>query len=137
MTQDGNAPVKSGECNVTKGLKKTRRRSTSMTQDGNAPVKSGENKLVSALKAIEAQLHIEPTSEAEESREAEEEASKTTSPEETDLFAAVCAALDVDSVSQVFSEYATEEQKLALMCLIGVPSFAVFAIVNELYHDDG
>ena len=110
-----------------------------MTQDGNVPVKSGENKLVSALKAIEAQLHVhvEPTSEAEESREAEEEASKTTSPEETDLFAAVCAALDVDSVSQVFSEYATEEQKLALMCLIGVPSFAVFAIVNELYHDDG
>ena len=45
------------------------------------------------------------------------------------------AALDIDSVSQVFSGYASEEQKLALMCLIGVPSFAVFAIVNELYHD--
>ena len=106
-----------------------------MTQDGNVPVKSGKNKLVSALQAIEAQL--DPASEAKESREAEDEASKTTSPGETDLFAAACTALDVDSMSQVFSEYASEEQKLALMCLIGVPSFAVFAIVNELYHDDG
>jgi len=131
-----------------------------MTQDGNVPVKPGKNKLTSALETTEAQLErkcnarkasnvktsittstddkeARPTSEAEETREAEEEASKTASPGETDLFAAACAALDVDSVSQVFSEYASEEQKLALMCLIGVPSFAVFAIVNELYHDDG
>ena len=127
-----------------------------MPQDGNVPVKSARrNTLVSELEAIEAQLErkyntreasnekmsittstddkeARPTFEAaEESREAEEESSKTTSPGETDLF----AALDIDSVSQVFSGYASEEQKLALMCLIGVPSFAVFAIVNELYHD--
>ena len=123
-----------------------------MSQDGNVPIKPRRNKLVSELEAIEAQLErkyntasdekmsittstddkeARPPFEAEESRDAEEGASKTTSPGETDLF----AALDIDSVSQVFSGYASEEQKLALMCLIGVPSFAVFASVNELYHD--
>ena len=127
-----------------------------MSQDGNVPIKPRRNKLVSELEAIEAQLErkyntasdekmsittstddkeARPPFEAEESRDAEEGASKTTSPGETNLFATVCAALDVDSVSQVFSECASEEQKVALMCLIGVPSFAVFAIVNELYHD--